>query len=389
MTQTAQLKTGPIFKANRAATTPIVVNQGGTSSGKTWSILQLLIVKALKERLHISVCADTMPHLKKGALKDFISILTELGIYNEADHNKTDNIFKIGESRIEFFSLDSAGKAHGPRRDIVFINEANQISFSIFVQLNMRTDKQVFIDFNPAEEDSWIYSEIIEKMKAGVDYTFIKSTYLDNPFLSDKIVKDIEFLKTADESLWTIYGLGERATLKTLIYSPWDVIDTMPDPSFCDEFYGLDFGFNVPTALVRCLLHDGRILYTEELLYQSGLTNQDLIGLLKAIITNNRVPIYADNAEPQRIMEIQRAGFNCRPADKSVKDGIDRVKRLKINVTKGSTNLIKERKSYKWKEGPNGEIYDEPVKFNDHALDALRYAVHSHLLKPSGKYCIV
>ena len=158
-------------------------------------------------------------------------------------------------------------------------------------------------------------------------------------------------------------------------------------PDNTDNFYGLDFGYNVPTALVKCHIKDGNLLWLDELIYQSHLTNNELIEILHGM-NINRSPIYADAAEPQRIQEIQRAGFNCRPADKSVKNGIDRLQRMKISVTRHSHNILSERQGYKWKEDHAGNLIDEPQKINDHALDAIRYAVHTHSLKPTGKYAI-
>jgi phage terminase large subunit len=361
--------------------TRLVVNQGGTSSGKTWSILQVLIGKAIREKLHISICSISLPHLKKGALRDFILILNSMDLYKEKYHNKTDNIFRIRNSRIEFFSLDDPGKARGPRRDILFVNECNLVPFETFNQLMLRTKKQVFIDYNPADENHWIY----EKVLTRTDCTFIKSTYLDNPFLDKEIIGEIERLKDTDENYWKIYGLGERGMLKSTIYENWEITDDIPEGG--DIFYGLDFGYNVPAALVKCYLKDGMLLWLDELIYQSHLTNSDLIEMIKKLVPA-RATIYADSAEPQRIEEIRIAGFNCRPADKSVKDGIDRIKRMKVHTTRRSTNIMKERQSYKWKEDIAGNLFDEPLKFNDHIMDAIRYAVHTHCLRPSGRYNI-
>jgi len=359
----------------------IVANQGGTSSGKTWSVLQTIILKALREKLHISVCSVSLPHLKKGALLDFTNLLTKYELYDEKFYNKTDNIIRIGKSRIEFFSLDDPGKARGPRRDILFVNECNLVPYETFNQLMLRTRKQVFIDYNPVDENHWIYEKILTRD----DCTFIKSTYKDNLFLDRKIAQEIERLKDTDENLWKIYGLGERGQLKSTVYSPWEIVDELPEDG--DIFYGLDFGYNVPAALVKCCLKDGNQLYVDELIYQSYLTNSELILLMRDIITPH-ASIYADAAEPQRIAEIRKAGFNCRAADKSVKDGIDKLKRMKVHLTRRSTNILKERQGYKWKEDASGNLIDEPVKFNDHALDAMRYAVHTHGLRPNGKYAM-
>ena len=370
-----------IYKKNEAAASRIVVNQGGTSSGKTWAILQLLIHKAILDKLHISICSITMSHLKKGVLKDFFTILSRTDGIKEKLYNKTDHIYNINRSHIEFFSLDDPGKARGPRRDTLFVNECNLVPYETFNQLMLRTAKQIFIDYNPVDENHWIYEKILTRS----DCTFIQSTYQDNPFLNKNIIQEIKRLKDTDENLWKIYGLGERGQLKTTIYNPWDIVDELPEGG--DVFYGLDFGYNVPTALIKCCLKDGNQLWVDELIYQTYLTNSELIMMLKDILPAH-ASIYADAAEPQRIAEIRKAGLNCRSADKSVKDGIDKMKRMKVYVTRRSTNILKERQGYKWKEDANGNLVDEPVKFNDHALDAIRYAVHTHSLKPSGRYAM-
>jgi len=370
-----------IYKKNEAAASRIVVNQGGTSSGKTWAILQLLIHKAILDKLHISICSITMSHLKKGVLKDFFTILSRTDGIKEKLYNKTDHIYNINRSHIEFFSLDDPGKARGPRRDILFVNECNLVPYETFNQLMLRTAKQIFIDYNPVDENHWIYEKILTRS----DCTFIQSTYQDNPFLNKNIIQEIKRLKDTDENLWKIYGLGERGQLKATIYSPWDIVDELPEGG--DVFYGLDFGYNVPTALIKCCIKDGNQLWVDELIYQTYLTNSELIMMLKDILPAH-ASIYADAAEPQRIAEIRKAGLNCRSADKSVKDGIDKMKRMKVYVTRRSTNILKERQGYKWKEDANGNLIDEPVKFNDHALDAIRYAVHTHSLKPSGRYAM-
>jgi len=375
------LSTSRVYNLTANAGSRIVVNQGGTSSGKTWSILQMLVVMALRQKLHISICSVTLPHLKKGALRDFMNILIEYNLYDERHHNRTENIFRIGDSMIEFFSLDQPGKARGPRRDILFVNECNLIPYDTFYQMLLRTRKQIFIDYNPVDENHWIY----EKVLTRPDCTFIQSTYRANPFLDKDIKDEIERLRDTDENYWKIFGLGERGQLKHGIYPAWGLVDALPDDG--DIFYGLDFGYNVPAALVKCCLKDGILLWVEEVIYQSHLTNGQLIDMLKDVVPN-RAPIYADAAEPQRILEIRNAGFNCKPANKSVKDGIDRIKRMQVQVTRHSTNIIKERQGYKWKEDAGGNLIDEPLKFNDHAMDAIRYAVHTHVLKPKGKYTI-
>lgn len=379
-----KLSVSEVFEKNRQAGTRIVINQGGTSSGKTYAILQHLLIRAYEEPLHISVCSVTLGHLKKGALKDFIFILSQLGLYDEKVHNKTNNTFHLGGSFLEFFSLDQPGKARGPRRDILYVNECNLIPYETFNQLLLRTRKQAFIDYNPADEYHWIYDKLLPRE----DVTFIKSTFRDNPFLSAEVVKEIERLKETDPELWRIYGEGERGTNRNTIYPNWELCDSIPEG--CDIIYGLDFGYINPSALVRIGIKE-KSAYCEEVYYQSYLTNAQRIEKARELLPTHemRQPLYCDSAEPQDIEEFYKAGFNAKASNKDVEKGINKMKEYKIFITRGSVNIQKEIKSYKWQEDKNGRILESPVKFNDHALDAIRYAVHTHELKKgSGKYVI-
>ena len=345
----------------------IIANQGGTRSGKTFTIIQLLIALALKEKLHISICSVAFPHLRRGAIRDWMSIMDSSDLYEQNQHTRTEQLYHYPNgSIIEFFSVDNALKVRGPGRDILFVNECNLIDKDTFRQLLLRTRKAVFIDYNPADEFHWIYDEVLTRS----DCKFIKSTYKDNPFLPKEQVKEIERLKDIDENAWRIYGEGERGHSEGIIYTNWANYSSTVNGNVC---YGMDFGFNNPTALVRITEND-KNLYAEEIIYQSNLTNQDLIGLLKSRVKLHE-PIFGDAAEPQRIEEIRRAGFNIRPANKAVKDGIDYVKSHKLFIHSQSANLLKEIRSYKYQtNNGNKNIPEEPVKLNDHACDAMRYA---------------
>lgn len=368
------LRHSRVYTRNREATTPIIINQGGTGSSKTFSILQLLMVRALTEKLHISICSITLPHLKRGALKDWIGILNTAGVYTDAMHNKTDNTFKLGDSTVEFFSLDMPGKARGPRRDILYINEANLIPMETYRQLELRTKKSIYLDFNPSDEFHWIYDQLLDANRS--DVTFIKSTYKDNPFLSTQEIAYIERYKEMDENYWKVYGLGERGSSRAAVYTHWQLCDEFPEGG--EDIYGIDFGWNNQSAVTHIKIKDNEV-YARERLYKSQLTNSDLIEILKEVVTNRSSYIYADAAEPQFISEISNAGFNIYPANKDVEKGIDTVRSRKLFITKDSVNLIKEIKSYKYKEDMNGRVLEEPVKLNDHLCDALRYAVHTYL----------
>lgn len=266
----------------------------------------------------------------------------------------------------------------------VFMEEANEFSLLDFRILSMRmsgptTEDQpnrMYLSLNPSDEFSWINQKLIHQ----ADVEIIHSTYKDNPFLSDQYVKIIEDLKDIDPTLYKIYGLGQWAQIANKIYSNYIIESKYPD-AFDDEFYGVDFGYNVQTAVVHIGMKDGEA-YVIEMLYQTKLTNEDLIEKLKTMNIKKYVSIYADSAEPARIEEICRAGFNCLPAIKKVDDGIDTVKRYRLHLREQDEFVLKEIRSYKWKEDKNGNVLDEPVKFNDHLMDSIRYALHTHFNVP-------
>lgn len=354
----------------------IIVNQGGRGSSKTYSIAQLFLLLLLTKRNTLfTVTRKTLPALRATAMRDFFEILKNEGIYREERHNRTELIYHYGSNEIEFISVDQPQKVRGRKRQFLWMNEANEFSYEDFRQLNLRTEKQIWMDFNPSDEFHWIYDNVLTRDDARL----IKSTYKDNPFLDPVIVKEIERLKTLDPNYWRIYGEGERGISEAKIYKHWQYCDGLPK-ELDETIYGLDFGYNNPTALVKVGIKDQNI-YTQELIYKSFLTNAQLIQQLQQASIAGSAFIYADSAEPQRIEEIRKAGFNVRPADKEVGKGIDAIKTRAWFITKDSVNVLKEAKSYSWKE-KDGKILDEPVKADDHLMDAIRYAVHTHFLKP-------
>jgi phage terminase large subunit len=349
----------------------IIVNQGGTRSGKTFSITELMIALACRAKYSISICSVAFPHLRKGAMRDWRKIMEDFGLYDPKQHMKTEQLYTYPTgSYIEFFSVDNQLKVRGPGRDILFINEANIINYETFRQLLLRTKRAIFIDYNPADEFHWIYDKVLTRP----DCYFIKSTYNDNPFIPKEQRSEIESYKDADPNFWRIYGEGERGHSEGIIFTHWQPFSAeIPG----EIGYGLDFGYNNPTALCRVVQFAGGIQVTEEF-YQSKVTNNDLIEVLKQLVSPYD-PIYCDAAEPQRIEEIKRAGFKALPANKDVKAGIDFIKSRKLFIHQGSVNLLKEIKSYKFKVNKNkvGNTPEEPLKLNDHACDAMRYAAIS------------
>ena len=379
---TLSIEVAPVFQVNAEALKEkryrILCNQGGTRSGKTYNIIILLILLCINNPgLAVSIVSESVPHLKRGAIRDFLEIVNNLGIYNEKQHNKTDQIYSFGNgSLIEFFSADDGKKLRGAGRDICFINECDLLRYESFVQLNMRTKETMIIDYNPADQFHWIYDKVIPRE----DCKFIQSTYLDNyDFLQQQQIEEIERMKSDDPDYWRVYGLGERGQARELIYSNYQIVDKSAFPdSFDYTFYGMDFGFTNPSALVKVGIYDGKY-YVKQLLYESGLTNQDLIDKMRGLEIPQTSIVYADTAEAKTIEDICRGGFNCKPSDKSVKDGIGYVRSQKLFIDNDSVDLIKELRMYKYKTDKNGVVQDtEPVKMNDHLCDALRYALFTN-----------
>ena len=354
-----------------------IVNQGGTRSSKTYSIAQMWVILLMQETDAIlTITRKTMPSLRSSVMRDFFEVLKSSDLYDENLHNKSDNTYILHRNIVEFVSLDQPQKKRGAKRKYLWMNEANEFTYEDFMQMNMRTQLKVVLDYNPSDEFHWIYDKVIPRANA----VFIKSTYLDNPFLERSLIAEIEELKNIDDTYWKIYGLGEKGGSSITIYTNWDEVPEFPE-NVDDLVYGIDFGYNNPSVVLKIGIVDGREAYIKEELYQTKLTNSDLIEELKNIIPENKRNtslIKADSSEPDRIEEINRAGFWCEPCRKgkgSVKDGIDTVKRYHVHIVKGSPNLLKEEKYYKWRVDKDGHVLDEPVKFMDHAQDAKRYAI--------------
>jgi phage terminase large subunit len=348
----------------------IIAMQGGTRSGKTYNILCWFIVQALTNwsGKTISIVRQTLPALKSSAERDFFEILGNLGLYNESEHNKTDRLYKLGGNIFEFFACDGTQKVRGRKRDILFCNEANELQEQTYKQLALRTKDFIIIDYNPSEEEHWIYDKILTDTRTD----FYKTTYKDNPFLDRAIIEEIESLKDTDDTLWRVFGLGERGYSTAKIYTNNRFYDL--EEHFEEVIYGIDFGYNNPTAIVKVGVKD-KCFFVSEVWYETKQTNTDLIAFIDTHISKRNL-IFADSAEPNRIEELRRAGFWVEPAKKDVKNGIDFCKAQTIFYDTNSSNLKKELRSYKWKEA-NGKVLDEPVKFLDHLLDAMRYAIYS------------
>jgi phage terminase large subunit len=365
----------------------ITIEQGGSRSGKTYNILMWLIF-AYSDRNNgktITICRKTFPALRASSMRDFFDILKKYDIYKEANHNKSNSEYLLNNNLFEFISLDQPQKVRGRKRDVLYINEANELYFEDWQQLILRTTDKAILDYNPSDEFHFIY----DKIKPRDDAEFYITTYKDNPFLDIETVNEIERLKDVDENYWKIYGLGQIGSSQALIFRINECNSIPPEAKFLS--YGMDFGFtNDPTTLVA-IYQQGDNIYLKELLYQTGLTNRDIDEKLK-FHTVERKEIFADSAEPKSIEELYRMGWNVKPATKgqgSVNIGIDMMKRYQLHVTKDSVNMIKEFRNYKWQEDKNGNVLNTPVDMFNHTIDAIRYGLYDKLSRPNyGKYAV-
>jgi len=343
-----------------------IINEGGSRSSKTYSLCQLIMVYCLQNpQKVVSIIRKTFPALRATAMRDFLEVLKEAGIYDKTSHNMSEHIYTFPNgSIVEFFSVDDEQKIRGRKRHLAWCNEANELFLDDFTQLNMRTEQKLIFDYNPSDSTSWLYE--LPKDES----ILIKSTYRDNPFLPDSIKRQIEDLKRTDEALYQIYALGEHAISKSNIYSNWTFLPHRPS-RFTQYIYGLDFGYNHPTALMRIYWHE-KDIFIEPVIYESYLTTSNLIERMASLDIEKETEIIADYARPEIIAEMNNAGYNVLNANKVVKKGIDNVKTFGVFAL-DDKHLVKEYQNYKWKK-VGDQILDEPVKLFDDAMDAVRYA---------------
>ena len=349
------------------------VIQGGTGAGKTIAVLLLLIDKAqTTEGKLISVVSETVPHLKRGALRDFLNIMESHKYYSDTKYNKTDYIytFETG-SKIEFFSADNFDKVRGPRRDILFINECNNINYNTYTQLVIRTNEEIYVDYNPVSS-FWIQEEIIPK----TEHDFIVLTYKDNEALPETIVKEIES-RRGNKNFWKVFGEGLLGDTEGKIYKDWKIIDEIPHEARLER-RALDFGYtNDPTAIVDIYYYNGGYIF-DEIAFQKGLSNQQIADSI--LLQPQKTLVIADSAEPKSIDEIKLYGVDIIGAIKgpdSVVYGIQLVQDQEISVTKRSINIIKEYRNYVWITDRDGKILNKPDHAFSHSMDAIRYGMTS------------
>lgn len=355
------------------------VIQGGASASKTFSIMILLVSYAESyPNSLITVAGMTYNHLATGTMRDFKKIMQETNRWEDVNFNKSSKIYNFPNgSQIEFLSTDNM-TSRGPRRDVLFVNEANGISYETFDQLATRTRDFVILDYNPSAK-FWAHEELVEGKPDKT--SFLTLTYLDNEALSKQERENIESRKPKEgeepSNWWTVYGLGQIGSLEGNIYQGWEEVNSGYFQNGKLVRYGLDFGFsNDESALVAIYELEGNIIGIEELVYQKSILGSQYVNILMSHNINPNVLIVADSARPEIIAEIKANGYRIIGADKnagSVKRGIDRVAQKQVKYC--GENLKKEYLSYAWRKKRTGEVLDEPQDGNDHLMDALRYAI--------------
>jgi len=372
-----------IFTRNRSSKATVIINVGGARSSKSYSIAQLLIEKLMTEENKLfGICRKTFPALRMTAMwgpAGFLTLLKAYGVYNEAKHNKSYNTYEYGTNKVQFFGLDESEKIKSAEFNYIWMEEGNEFTYEDYTALKLRLSGQVkgqeqnhiYISLNPVDAHNWIATRASKE----TDVEIIKSTYLDNPYLNEAYIRMLVDLINQDENSYRVYVLGEWGLLEGKIYSNYQVIPELPVMTGAKWVYGLDFGLVNPTAIVKVYLLGDKI-YLEERLYQTGMTNADIIAFLSH---EERGDIYADPSAKQMIAEIQRAGYMAFEGIKGVKESIDLCQRQTLYVPQSSSHLITELQNYHWKKDKDatGEesFLSEPVKYNDHCVDAMRYAI--------------
>jgi phage terminase large subunit len=378
-----KIKTSNIYFKNLEAKTRFIFNEGGTRSTKTYSLNQVCYTLAAESKtpLIISIVSETMPHLRKGSMRDFFLFLKNNNLYFEEDHNKSDNIYKVNKSIIEFFSVDSPGKVHGPERDYLFVNELQYIDYDTFFHLAQRTRKRIFADWNPVSE-FWVYDQFINNPQYKEDITLIHSTLYDNPFLSEEIKKDILLRAARDPNYKRVYLEGKIGQLEGVIYPNWSYGEFDNSLPFG---FGLDFGFHPdPDAMVKIAVDQkNRKIYAKELFYLNNLQISDLKKGVRLYVKPHEL-IIADSADPRMINELRTSGLNIKGVVKnegSVLEGIRLVQDYDIIVDKESINLVKELRNHTWNDKKAGI----PNKGYNHLLSGIRYYVQSTTAKTPSR----
>lgn len=362
----------------------LLLFQGSARSGKTYNILIWFVIHLIQTpNKTLSIVRKTLPALKGSVLRDLKEILEGLNLYTSDKWHKQEGYYEFENgSIIEWFSTDEEQKLRGRKRDMLFINEANEITRDEYTQLAIRTTDQIILDYNPSD----LYSYIYDLQETELNLFFHKSTYKENPFLTQEVIKEIEGLKNKDANLYRIFALGERGVATNSVFSHHKIIPSDVFPKHGGEVVrGLDQGFNEPTAIVEVRVIDDK-LFIKELLYARGLTSDDIAYKIQQMGFDRTDYLYCDSARPELIEDLKRKRINAKPVIKNtILHGIDLIKRYEVFIEEGSTNIIDEFQNYKWKTDKDGRILDVPEDKWNHAIDAIRYAMEMNQ-KPKTKY---
>jgi len=376
------IKATTVFEKNWEAINSeyrFIKNEGGSRSSKTYSLCQCVIIYCLNNpNKLVSIVRKTGPALMASAFRDFKEVMEELTLWDSNCYSKGERTYTFANgSMIEFFSADDEQKLRGRKRDLAWVNEANELNYDDFQQLNLRTLGKIIVDYNPSEVDSYLYALPQDKTIS------IHSTYRDNPFLNKEIIEEIERYKDTDIDYYTIFALGKRAFSRENVFTKWNTLPKKPE-HLTDFIYAIDYGFTHPTAMVKIWYSNTlREVFVEEVIYESHLTSTDIIERMKSMGVDKTKVIVSETARPEIIADIRRAGYKITEAIKDVKDGINNVKTFKVEIHSKATNIIKENENYRYKKH-NGEVTEEVIKLYDDAIDAMRYGlmyVKKYLIK--------
>lgn len=390
----AKIQATRVFFENYNSEAKEIIDRGGAGSSKSYSLAQMFCNKLLTEKnKRILVVRKSLPSLRISVYQTMKEVLATFKATKLVKEEKVGMNWYYDTNYLHFGSVDNPEKLKSSDWNYIWMEEATDFTEEEFkiIRLRLRAPSsdgkknQVFMSFNPIDEFHWIKTKIVDASLRGErkGVQEIVSTYQDNPFLPEDYVEELKALGQQDINHYRIYTLGEWGRMEHLIYTNWDLVSALPDDLHKMKVaYGLDFGFNAPSALIRIWIR-GAEIWEEQLIYKKGLTNKSLIEQMELVIPpehKRRVPIYADSAQPDRILEIQQAGFKCKLAQKNIQDGIDSVKRFKVHILMASDDLIKEKRAYSYKiDKKTGNITDEPIDFMNHLMDAERYAIHTHL----------
>lgn len=361
---------------------------GGSRSGKTFSILQYILIYCLQnENKIVTIARKTFPSLRAGAMREFLDMLKMYDVYKKEDHNKTNNVYNLGTNIIQFISIDQSIKLRGLKHDLVFVDECNEISKEESDQLFMRTNERIILAQNPSDALHWSL-----RLESNPECLYLHSTYVDNPFLPQSIISQIESYKETDWDQWLVYGLGQPSKNNELVYnqySYWSDEDELysidsngnKEPLFEEIIYGADWGWNHPTAIIKIWIDTNyNRIWCKEIIHESYLTTNDLIDKMNDLSIDKEKRMFGDSAEPKTIESIKRAGFDISLSMKEVKVGIDCVKSYKMFIHSDSIKLQEELRRYKWKMQAEMKT-DEPIRLFDDGLCAIRYAVYTYTFK--------